>query len=110
LTKNNCTKEVENFIKLYLDNISLLKKTDTVCDGSFRNCVILIRPYTFYVTHSGGYVDLYGYDYTTEDILNYFMNNATKIFLNMSWTTKEDDDYEWSIWNDIDDDYGVWEG
>lgn len=94
LKNNYCLEETKRFIKLYLNNISLLNKTKIVHDGSYRNCVILIRPDTVYATHSGGFSD-FNKSYKIDDLLQYFLNNAETIFLNYTNITFEEDMKEW---------------
>lgn len=92
IMQNDCKEETENFIRMYLENIALLNKTKLVSDGSYRSCVILVRPDTLYVTHDGGlHKKTKNFDYTLNETLQYFLNNAEKIFLNVTDITLKED-------------------
>jgi len=43
-SRNNISMHTRGFIDLYLDNMSLLSKTQIVNDGSYRNFVLGVRP------------------------------------------------------------------
>ena len=82
LKDNQCDSSVRSFIEGYMRNIKALAKTNVVSDGSFRNCVILIRPDGVMVTHGGN--QRFG---STEEYVNHFAENAEIIFLNMTEET-----------------------
>ena len=84
LKDNQCNSSVRSFIKSYMGNFNALSKTNVVSDGSFRNCVILIRPDGVMVTHGGD-----RRFESTEEYVTYFAENAEIIFLNMTEETWE---------------------
>ena len=90
LHRNPCDDDVTSFLKAYVRDFRNLLKTHIVSDGSFRNCCILVRPDGLIVTHSGGYGEAHGWNYTWRDILPYFRENAERIFLNMTDETWEE--------------------
>ena len=95
--KNNlCLTEVKNFLMSYMNNIPLLSKTQVVWDGSHRNCVIVIQPDAIRPTHDGEYFKIKP-DYTIEELLTYFLDNAETIFLNMHTTTQAEDIQMWEM-------------
>jgi len=94
LKNNNCTDEIKNFLKLYLNNIALLSKTQVVWDGSYRNCVIVIKPDHIMPTHTGDYFKINS-EYTN------FLNNSETIFLNMHTTTHAEDMEDWRLFDDL---------
>ena len=100
LKDNNCTEEVKNFLKIYLNNIALLSKTQVVWDGSYRNCVIVIKPDFIIPTHDAGYYKIKP-DYTINELLTYFLNNSETIFLNMHTTTHAEDMEGWKLFDDL---------
>jgi len=100
LKNNNCTDEIKNFLKIYLNNIALLSKTQVVWDGSFRNCVIVIKPDFIMPTHDFGYYKI-NPNYTINELLNYFLNNSETIFLNMHTTTHAEDMEDWRLYDDL---------
>jgi len=100
LKDNNCTEEVKNFLKIYLNNIALLSKTQVVWDGSYRNCVIVVKPDCIMPTHSGGYHKI-NPEYTITELLIYFLNNSETIFLNMHTTTHAEDMEDWIFFDDL---------
>ena len=107
LKDNNCTEEVKNFLKIYLNNIALLSKTQVVWDGSYRNCVIVVKPDCIMPTHNGGYHKI-NPEYTITELLIYFLNNSETIFLNMHTTTHAEDMEDWRLedmlmWDSMDD-------
>jgi len=109
LKKNNCTDKIKNFLKLYLNNIALLNKTQIVWDGSYRNCVIVIKPDHIMPTHTGCYYEV-NPRYTIIELLTYFLNNSETIFLNMHTTTHAEDMENWRLedmlmWDSMDDYY-----
>jgi len=107
LKNNNCTNEIKNFLKVYLNNIALLSKTQVVWDGSYRNCVIVIKPDHIMPTHTGDYFKINS-EYTITKLLTYFLNNSETIFLNMHTTTHAEDMENWRLedmlmWDSMDD-------
>jgi len=100
LKDNNCTEEVKNFLKIYLNNIALLSKTQVVWDGSYRNCVIVVKPDCIMPTHNGGYHKI-NPEYTITELLIYFLNNSETIFLNMHTTTHAEDMEDWIFFDDL---------
>lgn len=85
LSKNKCSDDVRKFLQGYANNLAALNKTHVVCDGSFRNLVILVRPDGIVRT---GYFptdihDVYEY-------LEFCIKNAETIFLNMTDETWKD--------------------
>jgi len=100
LKNNNCTDEIKNFLKLYLNNIALLNKTQIVWDGSYRNCVIVIKPDYIMPTHNGDYHEI-NPEYTIIELLTYFLNNSETIFLNMHKTTHAKDIEDWRLYDDL---------
>jgi len=100
LKDNNCTEEIKNFLKIYLNNIALLSKTQVVWDGSYRNCVIVVKPDCIMPTHNGGYHKI-NPEYTITELLIYFLNNSETIFLNMHTTTHAEDMEDWIFFDDL---------
>jgi len=100
LEDNICTKEVEEFLVSYINNKYLLSKTQVVWDGSYRNCVIVIKPDYIMPTHSAGYYEI-NPEYTIIELLTYFLNNSETIFLNMHTTTHAEDVEDWRLYDDL---------
>lgn len=89
LQENKCNDDVSQFLKSYANDLRLLPKTHVVRDGSYRNCVILVRPDGLVGTRSGGYYEIKP-EHTVQESLTYFSEHAEIIFLNMSAETWEE--------------------
>jgi hypothetical protein len=102
LEKNTCSVDVYILLNEVLSNHNLLQRTQVCFDGSYRNCVILVRPDGWTYT---GYHTLPWNDIKSEvDILKFFDENAEIFFLNMTDETWADIE-EWDRMMDNELDY-----
>lgn len=94
---NDCSADVIDLLYDLLSRDSLLDKTHVVCDGSYRNCTILIRP--------DGVLKMGPRDFDWKLFtLDWYEDNADTLFLNMTdetwtevneWCSQLDDTYSY---------------
>jgi hypothetical protein len=94
MQRNDCASDVVELLNAVLANDELLDKTHVVWDGSYRTCVILVRP-DGCLSHHG------------ETNLQLYIDNAETLFLNMTDETWEESDIRWfyDAYYDCEDEY-----
>lgn len=90
LNQNKCCPDTVDLLQTVMANEKLLSKTHVVNDGSYRNCVILVRPdgpVLFAANHKS-------LNQKYDDWEQFYLDNAETLFLNMSERTWAEID-EW---------------
>lgn len=104
LLRNNCTDEVIEVLNYILAN-NTQNNIHVVCDGSYRNAVILVRPDSIYFTH---YPDK-DYSKSIYNEIDYCLENCETLFLNMTDETQKTSNIYWDnfdeMYYDTEEDY-----